>query len=440
MKALLLFATSLSLFAQAVPADLAKQLDEIRSAPQSEWLIRTTRVIVPYLQDQIWDDAQRLSSRKMSKPQISIRIDAPEPAPFTTGDTIVFPAIFLQRAYLAAYLMAHDLYVEDGHQFPVPDPVLQRPYAVSPVLRSLPLALVDVKNPAALNLLTFLNCQGRDAECAKAELITVSSILLFFLGHEYGHIAAGEASAVSPEREKAADAWALKLMLAAAPNFAGNEDVNEYFFLGPPALFHILAAAATGDAKAELEARKAAFVAQLPAAAKSSFEYLTDASSGDGGMSSLAVQWTETPDWVAVDGIVYRPGDLANRRLRIPSGLHYIVAVAGQKLAYADVGAFRSAKIAGLEFRPFPAGEASAEQLTALRKVHKWGEIIAATATPNLEPRSAAVAVALFEALRQTCLGRFIHANALPADASTRDRRRVARWAKTGEPLAAWAP
>ena len=425
------------------PPELAKKLEQIRSAPQSQWLELAAGAMIPYLQDLIWTKAQELSRGKLFRPEISIRMDAPEPAPYTQNKKIVYPALFLARAYLAASLMSHDLYVDDGHTFPVPDPVLQRPYAVSPVQRSLPLSGLELDGPAALGLLNVLTCNGRDKQCNYFQSITISSILLFSLGHEYGHIVSGDAGRkeydFSIDKEKAADAWGMSLMLAVAPEFASDEDRSDYFWLGPPALLWLRAATARGDAT-ELESRKAALVALLPQAARTRYESLVNPQGRADGMSSLELRWSEPPDWVAVDGIFYPPEQLQNRKLRILSGLHYAVSVAGGKLAYAEIGAWNSNQIARLDFQPFVAGSSSPEELASLKRARKWGDILLRASTPDLKPRNDDVTLPMFEALNWTRLGRFIRPADLPATVTAAERRRVERWAKAGQPLAAWVP
>jgi hypothetical protein len=341
--------------------------------------------------------------------------------------------------------MSHDLYVDDGNRFPVPDPILQRPYAVSPVQRSLPFSGLTLESPAALGLLNVLTCNGRDQRCNYFQSITISSILVFTLGHEYGHIAARETGpneyAFSIEKEKAADAWATKLLVAFAPEFAKDEDRSDYFLLGPPALFRFCAATDDADeSRIELESRNAALLALLPASARKRYESLVNPEEQANGMSSLEVRWNESPDWVAIDGIVFRPEQLQNKKLKILSGLHYILSAAGQKLAYAEIGAWNSSELARLTFQPLIPGEISPEQFASLGKERKWGEILLRTSRPDLSPRSAAAALPLFEALDWMRMGRLIRPDLLPATATATDRRRVARWAKSGQPLGAWTP
>jgi hypothetical protein len=421
-------------------------LEEIRSAPQSQWLERTSRLLIPYLQDLIWPEAQRLAAGRFFKPEISVRMtDMSDPIPFAEARSVVFPGLFLYRANLAAFLMSHDLYVHDGNRFPVADPILQRPYAVSPVQRSLPLSTLDWDNPATLALLNALTCYGRDNACNALQSITISSILLFALGHEYGHLASGDVGgreySYTLEKEEAADAWAEKLLLAAGPNFVNDEDRRDYFLLGPPALFHLMAATAKENAgRAELESRNTAFQRLLPADSRKTYKSILNPHSDNDSVSAVQFQFTDTPEWVAIDGVFYNADVLQNRKLKFPSGLHDVVALARGKLAYAEVGVYGSDEVCRLGFRPFRTGDPSTQELAALAKDSKWADILLAAATPDLKPRSGAVSLPVFEALRYIRLGRFIQPELLPSGATPVESRRINRWAKSGQPLAAWTP
>src|SRR5262249_24705006 len=144
-------------------------------------------------------------------------------------------------------------------------------------------------------------------------------------------------------KEKAADAWAEKLLVAASPNLVNDEDRRDYLLLGPPALFRLMAATAEGAAvRAELESRNIAFQSLIPSESRKAYESILAPSSDNDSISGVEFQWAETPDWVAVDGVFYRPEALRKGKLQFPSGLHHVVAVAGRKLAYAAVGVYGS--------------------------------------------------------------------------------------------------
>jgi len=262
--------TILPAAAQRVPPEFQEKLDQIRSQPHSRWLELTAEATLPRLQDLVWPKVQQLKPN-LPKPAISVRMEAAEDAPYLGNNQLVFPPLFLFRAYISGFLMSHDLYIDDGSDFPVPDPILQRPYAVSPLQKSLPLGNLKPVNPASPALLNMLNCQNRDQRCFSLQMITVSSALLFTLGYDYGHIAASDGSAreytLSLEKEKAADAWALRLMSSFAPELANDEDRRDYFVLGPPALLSFLAASKQDTARDQLVRRKSALLGTLTTSA-----------------------------------------------------------------------------------------------------------------------------------------------------------------------------
>jgi len=157
-------------------------------------------------------------------------------------------------------------------------------------------------------------------------------------------------------------------------------------------------------------------------------------------MFTLQIRTLENPNWIAIGGVVLKPAAVIGKRVSIPSGRHYIVSIASGRLAYAEVGLYSSGQTAQLQFRPFAAAQTSAAELASLKTAHDYGEILLRTGKPDLKPRSIEAALPFYEALDWAKLGRYIDPKFLPTTATSAEKRRAARWARSDQPLSAWMP
>lgn len=428
----------------SLPPEIRQKLAAVLSAPPSQQPQLLTEAVIPYLQDLMWPEAAKLDARLTAKPTVDVRPSDSLDAPYTDGHRIIYPALFLYEAQLSSYLLSHDLWVDSGRNFPVQDPVLQRPYATSIIMKGLPVGTLDMVSPVFSGLVTTLACYNRDATCASVQSVAFSATLAFFLAHEYGHIAARDVGlefSYSVDKELAADAFAFKMLQAFGGGILDDGGQRDYYALAAVALLEArLLTLPAGQARDDLSRRREALLNLVPGRSKREFARLVPKDEIQVGMGSLAIQWSGQPAWIAIDGIQYTPGEIAGTTLRVTTDLHEIVASNAVGLAAIEVSVDEDGLTAPLSFHPTLTGPVSDADLAQLVKDDKYDEIIWRTATPQLKPRMPALAYPLFRALDWFHLNRFIDSALLPADATEEQRRDVRRWAQQGVPLAAWIP
>jgi hypothetical protein len=373
-------------------------------------------------------------------------MEVAEDAPFTESKSIVFPGLFLSRAQLSSYILAHDIYIDDGRTFPVPDPVLERAYAKSTVLKWLrTVSLNPRSSPLFLSLLNFLTCYDRDQRCAAQQNVTLSAALTFYLAHEYGHIAAGDVGEheyqYSLSKELAADAFASRALRAFSEDRYPDNANRDATLLSPVGVLLLHAATLPeGSARSDIDQRITALLNLLPKDTQRRYQDIAVASDKPTGLSSVTLTWDGSPEWVAIDGLSYSPADLQGKALRLTTDSHQIVSVGPDGVAYYFLVLTGGSAKVHLRYQPFSSRLPDQDELARMREEYDLGDIIRQTATPELRPRNPSVAFALFEALRRCKLGLLIDPDNLPLDAPAVQRRTVERWSREGKPFSAWRP
>jgi hypothetical protein len=344
----------------------------------------------------------------------------------------------------AGAALGHDIYISNGHEFPVTSSVAYRPLAASPII---PLA-----DPLAGWLeggATHAMCPPDVTACTVPQgTAMLVGILGFVLAHEAAHILLEHKGDQTIERELAADA-------AAAVRLEGllkyldkdgqlTDDVRLAVRAGPPLMMMLLKsrriardwAGVDDPLVRDYERRRQRLLAIMPEETRDQVTDLLDPKTMEGSSGIITVASSETADIIYVDGLPYRPVEIIGHPVVMPAGRHVVFARSGNRLAYnsTDVGG-GDRRTMRLVFREpiCPPQRTSVDD--AFRR-REWFEVLLASGGLSCG-ETLASGVRVYDALRRLHLAFLIPEAPSNLD-SDKEIRLVDGWRKAGLPLSAW--
>jgi hypothetical protein len=342
-----------------------------------------------------------------------------------------------------AYL-GHDLYVLRGDEFPIPSSFLIDPYRTRPILPLLPQLTQLLLVPQQL-----IRCPANATLCAEPQgSAMVLGTIGFVIAHEEGHRLLGhQQKKVHPlDEEIAADREAWRMLLAVAPKASDDDDrlesrIRAAVIAAPFAVLRWLRDSSQRPADAEVMERRAEKLRDL-----AGDEYFGDPASLVEPaavvvkLQNVAIQWTEEPDDLSIDGVGVRPREIAGRTLRLLTRARIFARKDG-RFAYTEVAPSRgNSQTAVLTFVTPLAGDRSRAELDELRRARQWFKLFLATTSPSLQPRSPQTALEFYQALHNLGIGAATDSSNAGLTARRGGIANARRWSAEAQPLGTWRP
>jgi hypothetical protein len=434
-----------SLAAQNTSEQKARKLQQQLLKPQAQWdesyLVAVSKNSLGMLLDLLWDPQvhAKIGSRiPRQRPTLEVGLTGEVRTPRVNGSNIVIPLEYLNRLFSIGMLVGHDVYVSDNT-------VLQRaPLLSTPFRKSRLLPILDPEyvDPVAFSVLRpYLICVQTDPNCVAVQNYGVLGLELFAILHELTH----ELPELQPDamtdkpsvkNEVAADknaAALLKVVLAELGQLSPEAEKGVRFaFLAGPIVWLDLDARLHPDATVAKIRRDALLADLQPQDAAHIIELIRPQHSLN-NIAHLRIRWKLRPSMIVIDGIGVAVGAVEGQVLTVASGVHTVVALAGNSIAFAAVSNHDA--VIDLSYLPF--ADASAAELDTLLEAGKWLELLARTADETLNMKSDVLSHYHFAALHGLGLDRFILVQdwgSLPES----DWKKVEEWQRKALPLESW--
>jgi hypothetical protein len=390
--------------------------------------------------------APELPNEKGALDRISLKFsrgDGSTPAR-VEGQTVLVSIWPFYELMSAPLLLGHDIFVSEGHDFPVPSTIAYGPLASSALI------------PLADQLAGWLDagaghamCPPNLADCTLPQAVAVlAGTAGFVLAHEAGHIilkhpAGVQATATELEADAYAHAHLSRLL--AVLNERGDlpNSIRVAIRAAPPLMLMVqksrrMSRSFVGEHDPLVRAydeRYEHLLALMTDDERSDVEALLEHEEMEGGFGRLLISSPSDVDAIAIDGLPLRPADVIGKQVRLPIGRHTVVAQSGARLAYSSISIVASDEKAALTFRSATC-PANASAVEAFARRREWWEALLAAgglACPDRGPDG----LRRYEALYRLKLGFMIPA--APADLrSDAEIRRVDEWRRTSLPLGTW--
>ena len=430
-------------------AELQKRLEQLQSKPAASWtesdfrdMERTVLAMTREMLINGMTGAQR--ARLQSVPIRAIDDDNAPPAWTDKNGIYVSSTALAELIGLGLYL-GHDLYLLRGDEFPIPSSLLVHPYRTRPILPLLPhVTQLLLGIPQQL-----IRCPVNTTFCAEPQgSATILGTIGFVVAHEMGHrlLRHQEKKVHSLDEEISADREAWRLLLAVAPKASGDDDrledrIRAVVIASPFAVLRWLRDSSQRPADAGVMERRAEKLHEV-----AGDEYFGDPASLVEPepiavkLRNVAIQWTEDPSELFIDGVPVRPREIAAKTLRLLTPARIFARKDG-RFAYTEVTtAGGNSQTAVLVFVAPLADDSSREQLAELRRGRQWFKLFLATTTQALQPRSSLTAFEFYQALHNLGVDSEIDASN-PGLAEHRGGIAITRrWSAKAQPLGTWRP
>lgn len=337
------------------------------------------------------------------------------------------------------FALGHDVYIDSGEELPFGKPLLTRPFAVRPVLSLIAFLAGGFFGQFPLELVT---CPRQIQKCRDIQgIATILGTFGFVTAHEAGHLLLhhGEGDRRSLEQEVKADRKAWEILSRFLPTLVGTSEEEEALplrlaLLGGPFLLLRWQENPKRNAE-EIEARRE----QLQRLAGSDLEtqigLLVDPEPALGRLREVRITWTEAPEILYLNGEPVDPAQVQGSPLKIYSSLQ-VFAVRQGRFAFEEMTwARRAPASVALTYRAPSPGTPQSE-IEDLRRERRWFDLLLATTTPNLEPRSRETARLFYEALDRLKLGRLIDPYSPMLE--PRERELAEHWRRRAQALGRW--
>ncbi|HEY2090379.1 MAG TPA: hypothetical protein VGJ81_00690 [Thermoanaerobaculia bacterium] len=426
---------------QQLSEGLRRELAQLNAKPQEQWsatdLRAMERLTFAISREVILSGMTEAERNRVASLRIeAVDQDAGPPAWLEHGTIFVSRSALLDFTMLG-FVLGHDVFVDNGDEFPVPTSLLTRPYVTTNLIPLLSPLDVSVFYRVAQ---TLLKCPSSYAKCAEPQgAATIVGVIGFVIAHEMSHeiLGHGESVSRSQAEELAADERAWHILMRIAPDVAADDEdslnyrVRVGIAAGPRVFLRWLLDRTTSDAlKEQYDARLSAFTDGLPDSLGATVFVLTDPAIPNAQVRRVVIRWSETPGALFINGVPVRPEEIEGKQVTLAVDTQ-IFARSQSGFAYAKVA--KEGELPPLVFVSPVAGVTTTE-LNQLRRQRKWFEIILRTANNDLRPRRSSDAGRLHDALRRVAMARAIN----PADAADVDRRLAALWRRDSEPLESW--
>jgi len=332
----------------------------------------------------------------------------------------------------------HDIYVQDGREFPLAKPLLTRPFAARPILNLTPALAGGFLWKFPLELVT---CPRQIKDCRDIQgMATILGTFGFLIAHEAGHFLLhhGEDKQRSLEEELKADrkAWEIISRFTPDPKEMSAEEALPYrlAILGGPLLLLRWQENPEGD-REEIEARRSQLQELAGDDLDARIGELVDPEQALGRLREVRVTWTETPEALYLNGELVSPAQVQGSPLKVYGSLK-VFAVRQGRFAFQEMKwVSRAPDTVQLTYQS-PRSDVSQSEIDALRRDRRWFDLLLATATPDLHPSSPKTGRLFYEALDRLELGRLIDPSSPMLD--PKGRRLAEIWRQRAEPLGRW--
>ena len=331
------------------------------------------------------------------------------------------------------YYLGHDIYVEYGRELPFAKPLLTRPFATHPILSLTSSLAGGFLWQFPLELVT---CPRQINDCRITQgMAIILGTFGFLIAHEAGHLLLhhGEDDQRSLEQELRADRKAWEIISRFTP---AAETALPYRLavLGGPLLLLRWQENPDGDDE-DIETRRSQLQELAGEDLDVSIGMLIDPEPALGRLREVRITWTETPDALYLDGEPVDPAQVQGFPLKVYGSLK-VFAVRQGRFAFQEMEWLSKAPdTTQLTFQS-PRPNVPQREIEALRRERRWFDLLLATATPDLRPRSPETGRLFNEALDRLELGRLIDPSSPLL--GPEGRRLAELWRRRARPLGRW--
>jgi hypothetical protein len=371
------------------------------------------------------------------------------PAARVRGKTIYVSYDGFAQAGQVGQVVGHDIFVDDGNEFPVPSKVAYAPLATQPIVGLTSRLSGWIDNAAA-----GTTCQLDDCKMVQG-LAVFFGVEGFLLAHEAAHVVLGHANTAADRNELDADRWAYALMRRFDTDFE-ETDVSRLgrtaARLAPVIYFDYLHSRLATEQQMEgsstelalLQRRREQLVGLTDKDARLTLDTLSP--SVDIGVGRVAISVDGDVEGAArfwIDGVPLSASDVLGQERVVGAGLRHIAARSNGRFAYVtefiSPGERKSVR---LRFST-PLASVSTAEIEQMVKARakdgeeKWAQIFLRTTTAAGEPRSPDVAMYHYQSLAMMKLGALIP-SAPAGITDARALRNINRWRERARPLVEW--
>jgi hypothetical protein len=441
---------SASALGQQTVEDQVRELKQTFSTPVVGWtddFVKKNigKLIDIYVNRVIWDpEFYKKVKNKLppTPPTIQVISSSELRTPYVAGQTIVFPAAYLEYLINISAIVGHDIYGNDNF-VPLPRPLLSTPFrvsAISPLLSPI-YKYVDVDGFTQIQ--AYISCPSTDKECTEVQAASASALILFALLHEMSHQYLHHkltTEGVNLDQELAADKNAYEILLrllSKKPDPSASDETNkeiiEAYRLAPVAWLAV-EASREGIASVVAQRRKETLSSILVGEEKEDIALFTESEEDSNSLSHLSISWNEAPTTLFIDGLATPVASVEGRRLIVASGTHRILALRPGAIAFGKSFIFGDSRLE-LSFNEFKAPDLA--MLEEKSKRQEWFDVLLMTTDEQLHPKSPGLAAYHWEALHELGFDNLISIQEWN-DIPEADWKKYRRWQVDGVPLSSW--
>jgi hypothetical protein len=387
----LVFSAGLETRAQKLPADKMQQVEA--ELPPDQTLV-TKEILNNYIIDRtklmvdiVWTTEHLLLAKPtVATTQINTRIPL-----YINGSTITYPTLYATLMDEIGITVGHDVYAQNK-ALPVGVPLLQQPYAMGHLFKSMDPAILYFENALYDQAKGHIVCPETVMGCRNVQSMVRYALNLFLVAHECGHYVHGDQQeTLDRDREESADAFAWDVIRKIATAYhTDDQDVNDmidqmfeagaFAFLAFERQSNINRVRFNGGdpdqdpSIAILNDRMSA----LSDAAGDLGDTILDLMPEDDVSTDyqpVSLQWSTPPTVLIVNGTALTVGQSNGKTLLLPSGSRAkILAWSVDGVAYSELDAQQSNAIS-LHYLPYVAS-ASRADIEAALSAKDWAAVL----------------------------------------------------------------